>query len=174
MKTQFIKKAMALFSIMSLIFIYSCEKSDDLISDDITGTYIGTLTLNQAGKSSETAKAEAVPATIVINEVGNQIQVHCLTEDFDTTVILDIYHNGDDIMVCLTGDDFENMYGHMYGQGNMMHGNMQHNSSEWMQHLNNEHQEGDEHFGSFDMQHHSFNYTFRMSNGDFHFQGIRQ
>ena len=117
MKTQFIKKAMALFSIMSLIFIYSCEKSDDLISDDITGTYIGTLTLNQAGKSSETAKAEAVPATIVINEVGNQIQVHCLTEDFDTTVILDIYHNGDDIMVCLTGDDFENMYGHMYGKG---------------------------------------------------------
>ena len=55
----------------------------------------------------------------------------------------------------------------------MMHGNMQHNSSEWMQHLNNEHQEGDEHFGSFDMQHHSFNYTFRMSNGDFHFEGTR-
>lgn len=173
MRTQFIKKAITLFSIMSLIFIFSCEKSDDLINDDITGTYIGTLILNQSNKSSETAKAEVVPATIVISEVGNQIQVHCLAEAFDTTVILDIYHNGDDIMVCLTGDDFENMYGHMYGQGNMMHGNMQHNGSEWTQHLNNEHQEGDEHFGSFDMQHHSFNYTFRMSNGDFHFQGTR-
>ena len=62
------------------------------------------------------------------------------------------------------------MYGHMMGQGHM-NGNMHNSGSEWMQHLNNEHEDSDEHFGGFDMQHRSFKYTFRMSNGDFHFQG---
>jgi len=70
-------------------------------------------------------------------------------------------------MVCLTGDDFENMYGNMMGGGNMNnHGNG------WMQHLNNNHQEGDEHYGYFNMQH-QFEFTFKMSNGDFHFLGTK-
>lgn len=163
---------MTLFSIMSLILIFSCEKSDDLINNDVTGTYIGTLTSNLSGKLGETAKTEAAPATVVVSEIGNQIQVHCFAEDFDTTVMLAIYNHNDNVMVCLTGEEFENMYGHMLGQGHM-NGNMQNNETEWMHHLNDEHQEGDEHFGSFDMLHHSFNYTFRMSNGDFHFEGIK-
>jgi hypothetical protein len=111
-------------------------------------------------------------ATVVVNRVGNQIQVNCYAEDFDTTIMLGTYNHNDEVMVCLTGEEFENMYGHMLGQGHM-NGNMQNNGTEWMQHLSNEHQEGDEHFGGFDMQHHSFNYTFRMSNGDYHFQGTR-
>ena len=172
MKSQFIKTAMMLFSIMCLIFIFSCEKSDDFVNNDITGTYTGTLTLNLSGISSETAKTEATPATVVVSEVGNQIRVHCFAEDFDTTVMLDIYNFNDNVMVCLTGDEFENMYGHMLGQGHM-NGNMHNNETDWMQHLNNEHQEGDEHFGSFNVQHHTFNYTFRMSDGDFHFQGTK-
>ena len=54
-----------------------------------------------------------------------------------------------------------------------MNGNMQNMSSEWMQHLNNEHQDDDEHFGGFNMQNHSFEYTFKMENGEFHFQGTK-
>jgi hypothetical protein len=170
MKPQIIKTFMIVISITAVILFLSCEKSDDLNNNDVTGTYVGTLTSNLANKSSETSIIQS--ATAVVLRFGNQIQVHCYTEDFDTTVMLDIYDHNDEVMVCLTGEEFENMYGHLLGQGHM-NGNMQNNGTDWMQHLNNEHQEGDEHFGGFDMQHHTFNYTFRMSNDDFHFQGVK-
>lgn len=172
MKTQIIKNLKVIFTLTLVLILFACEKNDVLNDDQITGSYIGTISTDVSGKSSISATSK--PATADISMFGNQIEVHCYGEEFDIRIILDVYHNGDDIMVCLTGDDFENMYGHMYGQDNMMHGNIQHNGSEWMQHLNNEHQEGDEHFGSFDMQHHTFNYTFQMSNGDFHFQGTKK
>jgi hypothetical protein len=170
MKTQGVKNWKSLLTIIIVILFVSCQKSDDIGYNDVTGTYVGTLTSNLANKSSEIVVTK--DATVVVSSVGNQIQVNCYAEDFDTTFMLGTYDNNDEVMVCLTGEEFENMYGHMLGQGHM-NGNMQNNGTEWMQHLNNEHQEGDEHFGGFDMQRHSFNYTFRMSNGDFHFQGIK-
>lgn len=170
MKTQSIKNWKCFLTIIIVILFVSCQKSDDIGYNDVTGTYVGTLTSNLANKSSEIVVTK--DATVVVNRVGNQIQVNCYAEDFDTTIMLGTYNHNDEVMVCLTGEEFENMYGHMLGQGHM-NGNMQNNGTEWMQHLNNEHQEGDEHFGGFDMPHHSFNYTFRMSNGDYHFQGIK-
>ena len=179
MKTQLLKNWNILYLIAVIIIIFSCEKSDDLGSNDVTGTYIGTLTSNLSSRtsntnlSSKTSNTETIlPATLVVSSFGDQIKVHCIAENFVTTVMLDIYNHNDNVMVCLTGEEFQNMYGHMLGQGNM-NGQMQNNGSGWAQHLNNEHQEGDEHFGSFDMQHHSFNYTFRMNDGDFHFQGAK-
>ena len=170
MKTQGVKNWKSLLTIIIVILFVSCQKSDEIGYDDVLGTYVGTLTSNLANKSSEIVVAK--DATVVVSSVGNQIQVHCFAEDFDTTIMLGTYDHNDEVMVCLTGEEFENMYGHMLGQGHM-NGNMQNNGTEWMQHLNNEHQEGDEHFGGFDMQHHSFNYTFKMNNGDYHFQGIK-
>jgi len=170
MKTQLINIWKYFISITIVILLFSCEKSDDLNSYDVTGTYTGILTLDLSSKSSN---AESIkPATVVVSSFGNQIQVHCFADDFDATAILDIYNHNDNIMVCLTGEEFENMYGHMLGQDHM-NSNMQNNDTDWMQHLNKEHQDGDEHFGSFDMQHQSFNYTFRINNRDFHFEGIR-
>ena len=153
--------------LISLTFI-ACNNSDDILSNEIVGTYEGTLTLD-SGKSVESAKTLNGIATAVVNMVGDRIEVHCFGDNFDTTVMLDIYHNGDEINACLTGDEFEQMYGHMLGQ-NHMNGN----GSEWMQHLNNDHQVGDEHFGGFNMPKNSFNYTFRTENGGFHFQGVKQ
>ncbi|WP_142785823.1 hypothetical protein [Changchengzhania lutea] len=176
MKTQLFKNWKFLLSIMIIILFFSCEKSDDLINNDVTGTYIGTLTTDLSlsnNRSSETTKAQPIPATVVVSEVGNQIQVYCFAEDFETTIILDTYDHYENVKVCLTGEAFENMYGHMLGQGHM-NGNMQHNGTGWMEHLSDEHQEDDEHFGSFDMQHHSFNYLFRMDDRDFYFEGIKK
>ena len=170
MKTQLINILKFFISITIVILLFSCEKGDDLNNYDVTGTYSGTLTSDLSSKSSN---AESInPATVVVSNFGNQIQVRCFAEDFDTSVILDIYNHNDDVMVCLTGEEFENMYGHMLGQGNM-NNHMQNNDTDWIQHLNNEHLVGDEHIGSFDMQHHTFNYTFRMNNGDFHFEGLK-
>jgi hypothetical protein len=173
MKKIILRSFIGLFSLVLLLF--TCEKNDVINDEDFTGTYIGTISTDILNKSS---KADtSIPAIADISMFGDQIQVHCYAEDFDTTIMLDIYHDGNNIMVCLTGDDFENMYGHMLGQGHMgggMMGHMQNNESEWMHHLNDEHQEGDEHFGNFNMQHHTFNYTFQMNEGDFHFQGIKE
>lgn len=161
-----------LFSFTLLTFIVSCEKSDDLINNDIAGTYEGTLTID-LGKKTDNSKTTNNIATAIVSMVGDQIEVHCFGDNFDTTIMLDIYENGSDISVCLTGTEFENMYGHMVGQSNM-NGNMQNMDSEWMQHLNNDHQSGDEHFGGFDMQHHSFNYTFTTDHGNYHFEGTKK
>lgn len=171
MKKHLLGNLKTILSISFVLLLFSCEKSDDLNLDEITGTYIGTITTDISSKSSGTQKTVQT-AIAVVSDVGGQIEVHCYDEDFDITIMLDFYHHNDSINVCLTGNDFENMYGHKSGHGDM-NGNMQSNGTEWMQHLNNEHQNGDEHFGGFDMQDHSFNYTFKMDNGDFHFQGIK-
>ncbi|REE80299.1 hypothetical protein BX611_1941 [Lutibacter oceani] len=149
----------------------ACDKNDDVAYNDVVGVYKGTLTTNIAGKSSS-SKVNNI-ATAEVTMVGDQIEVHCFNDDFDTTIMLNLFEDGNMMNTCLTGSDFENMYGHMMGQGNM-NGNMSNMGSQWMQHLNNEHQDGDEHFGGFNMQNHSFEYTFKMENGEFHFQGQKK
>jgi hypothetical protein len=159
MKTLLIGNIRILFSVAIIVSLFACEKNDDLNLGDVSGTYIGTLTGDFRSIQ---------PATTVVSNIGDHIEIHCFAENFDTTITLDIYNNADRMMVCLTGEEFENMYGHMLGEGNMNH-----HGSDWMQHLNDEHQEGDEHFGFFDMQLLTFEFTFQMDNGNFHFQGTR-
>tara|TARA_R110001583_G_scaffold39260_9_gene126002 strand:+ start:4114 stop:4629 length:516 start_codon:yes stop_codon:yes gene_type:complete len=150
------------------ILFTACNNHNDLEYSDVVGVYEGTLTNDVAGKSIS-SKSNNI-ATAVVTMVGNKIEVHCYNDDFDTTIMLNIYEDGDIINTCLTGTDFEDVYGHMMGQSNM-NGNMQNMDSEWMQHLNNEHKDNDEHFGGFNMQNSSFDYTFKMETGDFHFKG---
>jgi hypothetical protein len=56
------------------------------------------------------------------------------------------------------------MYGHMLGEGHNggMMDDMHESETEWMHHMDEEHDEGDGHFGGFDMGNHSFSYTFQM------------
>ena len=165
MKTRIERKLMVVFAFTLALVLFACQKSDDINYDEITGSYIGAISTIGSNPTS-------TAATTAVSRLGDQIEVHCYGEDFDATIILDVFQNGNDIMVCLTGEDFEHMYGHEPGHSNW-NWNGPHHDSDWMQHLNNEHQQGDEHFGNFDMQHHTFNYTFQMSNGDFHFQGTK-
>jgi hypothetical protein len=84
-------------------------------------------------------------------------------------------------MVCLTGDDFEQHYGHMLGHGHMgggMMSDLRNGETHWMHHLSDEHASGDEHFGGFDMQEGSFTYSFIMMDGSqpfyLRFYGVKQ
>jgi hypothetical protein len=162
MKLKNIKSIASILLIAISVVFISCDKNDDISYSDVVGTYEGTLTID-SGKSAESAKTLNSTATAVVRMMGDQIEVHCFGDNFDTTIMLDLYHDGDAINVCFTGDEFEEMYGHMNGNG-----------SEWMQHLNNDHQDGDEHFGGFNMKHHSFNYMFETDNGNFHFEGTKK
>ena len=168
MKTQIIKTIKASITLALVLIMFACDNSTDMTDSEVTGVYQGTLTSKSNGLDV------TIPATADITMFGDQIQVHCYGEGFDTSLQLDMYQNGREIMLCLTGDDFENMYGHMLGQGHMGGGrmnDMRNNESEWMHHLNDEHQDGDEHFGHFNMLNHSFNYTFRKGDMDYHFAG---
>ena len=150
----------------TLLFVLAaCDKSE-LISDKvIEGNYIGTLNkIDSLGESILNTEEDAIAE---ITKIGNEtIQVHINSVEVDTTFMLNYYEDINNIRVCFTNDEFENMYGHMLGQGHIsggMMGDMQNNETEWMHHLNDEHQEGDEHFGSFDVQNHTFEYRFEIT-----------
>ena len=169
----------SILKLMSLslfvLVVISCEKDDDLNSIDVAGTYEGTLIADVSGKSSDVSKTNAeTPATADITMVGDQIQVHFYNDDFDTTVMLDGFRDNDDVQVCLTGNDFESMYGHMPAERSGMNDGMMGNTNQWMQHLSDEHQQGDQHFGGFDMSEDKFEYTFNIDSNEYHFQGTKQ
>ncbi|MFO7670075.1 MAG: hypothetical protein R6W31_10490 [Bacteroidales bacterium] len=161
-----------------LVLFTACDK-EEINEPIIEGVYIGTLTGLQT-KSTDGA-TESKTATSEITITGeNEIQVHCYSENFDTAFVMNYYMANDSAYVCYTGNDFEEMYGHMLGGGHMggMMDDMHDGETEWMHHMDDEHEEGDEHFGGFNMANHSFSYTFQMDRNDslddLHFQGIKQ
>jgi len=165
-------------AVVLLVLFTACQKKETN-ETTVEGVYKGTLTGLQT-KSTEGA-AETNTATTEINITGeNAIQVHCYSENFDTTFVMNYYMDIHSTYVCNTGDDFEKIYGHMLGEGHMggMMNDMHDGETEWMHHLSEEHDDGDEHFGGFDMTNHRFSYTFQMNKGDssddLHFQGIKK
>ncbi len=164
---------------VALLVLFTACKKEETNESIFEGIYEGTLTGSQI-KSTEGA-AESKPATTEITIIGeNEILVHCYSDSFDTTFVLNYYHHNDSTYVCYNGDDFEEMYGHMLGDGHMggMMDDMHDGETEWMHHMSEEHDDGDQHFGGFDMANHSFSYTFQMNKSDssenLHFQGIKQ
>ncbi|MEY8021357.1 hypothetical protein AB8P51_11030 [Muriicola sp. SD30] len=164
------------------VFVFAaCEKSEEPFVDLIEGTYVGTLTDNVGLKGGSTSKIIEEAFAEITKIRKGIIEVHLYNVKLDTTFMLDYYEDMDSINVCLTGDEFENMYGHMLGRGHMSGGmmnDMRNDETEWVHHLNDEHQEGDEHFGGFDMQNHTFRYRFNLLDGgiskEFQFEGQKE
>lgn len=158
----------------TMLIVSSCNKTDNFPTaidyiNDITGDYEGSFTISGSGENS-TAYAE------ITHLSGNEIQIHCYGEILDTSFMMDIYANHDSIMVCATGNDFEETYGHMQGENHMNHhGN---NENEWEHHMGDDHEVNDQHFGGFNISHHSFDYTFIIASDNsteyIRFVGVRQ
>jgi len=153
---------------LSVVVLAACEKSDNVSVPEIEGTYVGTLTGFENAKGNTGVNTNEA-AIAEIRKTGNElIEVHLYSDGMDTTFVLNHYENNNSVLVCLNGDDFENMYGHMLGQGHGnggMMGDMQNGETEWTHHLSDEHQEGDEHYGGFEMQTHTFDYQLNMMDG---------
>lgn len=183
------------FVALAIFALASCNKTDDFSVNTIEGRYVGTITETGSLKS---ASGNVYSATADVSKLKEgEIQVHCFGGDIDTTFMLNYFENHDSVMVCLEGDDFDEMYGHMNSGGMMggtnggmmggtntgtntgmmggTQGNHQsQNGTEWQNHMSSLHQAGDEHFGGFDMMGKSFGYTFKMPNGDMTFQGTKK
>jgi len=175
-------RVLIMMSVAALIGLSSCEKSDDLSDSTFEGTYRGSLTYESSLKSSPVASNGMSEATAEISDLGDgQIEVHCFGEEMDTTFILNGYEHDNMLMVCLDGEAFERMYGHMMGGGHMnnnhsggMMGGHSNGNTAWTDHMDREHSEGDEHFGGFNMTDHTFDYTIKAGHGDYHFIGTRK
>jgi hypothetical protein len=174
-------RLITIITIMITLVFIGCEDSDSFPNSAIAGTYVGTISNSNDAKYKDYLKTED-EAVANITIIGNNlIQVHLYDVEIDTTFIVNYYDDMDSVNVCFSGDDFESMYGHMLGQGHSnggMMGDMKQNETEWMHHLNDEHQEGDEHYGSFDMQNHTFSYQFTKWEAglthDLQFQGVKK
>lgn len=154
-----------LIATVSLV-VLSCTKTPDDLKEGIEGTYVGTITRTTSLKSAQADTGGPDQGIAEVTLKGDhQIEVHCVGNEIDTTFMLDYYLHHDSAYVCLTGEDFEHMYGHMLGAGHMgggMMGDIGEGETEWMHHLMDEHVEGDEHFGGFDMHMGTFTYSIRM------------
>jgi len=150
----------------ALFVVVSCTKTNNNDMNNIEGTYYGIFSRKTSLKSAQTDSSGVDHGTAEITKVGeNLIEVYCHGDEIDTTFMLNYYMQNDSALVCLTGDDFENMYGHMLGAGHMgggMMGDIGDEESEWMHHLNDEHKPGDVHFGGFDLKMGTFTYSLRM------------
>ena len=145
--------------LITLLFI-ACSKENSVSEreylSEVQGTYEGSLSINNKNTT---------PATAEVSLTNNdQLEIHCFGEMLDTTIVMEAYENGDSIMLCTTGNDFEHEYGHMGGNYHMM--DMMDSESEWEHHMNTDHQEGDEHYGGFNMMNGSFEYTFKKMHND--------
>ena len=146
--------------------IASCEKDKGETVDSVEGTYKGTLAQINSVKNNDNSIVQT--ATAEITKTGERnITVYCYGEGFDTTIVLNYFHGNDTVPVCMTGDAFQNQYGHMYGGGHMggdMMDDMHDGETEWMHHMSDEHDENDQHFGGFSNHFRSFEYNFQMNN----------
>ncbi|NQU80332.1 MAG: hypothetical protein HQ543_02285 [Bacteroidetes bacterium] len=149
------------------VFLSACSKDEIQETErrqEITGFYTGFYSNVPLSVSHDSAAQADIIAT-----GDGEISVHCFGEALDTTFVLNYYEHNDSVMVRLTGEEFEHVYGHMLGSGHMMGGMMGdklNSETEWMHHLDDEHKEGDEHYGWFDMMDHTFGYRFQMIDGD--------
>ena len=171
----------SMIAALTFFVLAACNRTEDTSTKSIEGTYIGSLTTDGSKRVSVVVSGNESATAEVTKTDDGLVKVHCFGDELDTTFLLNYYENYDSVMVCLTGDDFNLMYGHMKGQGHMtggMMGDIVPGETEWMHHMYDEHQEGDEHFGGFDMISHTFGYSFKMMEGDstyyLKFQGVKQ
>ena len=168
------KRVIVAGAILAVVIIgfTACEKAEDLKVNGIEGVYEGTFSVSNSLKAAAPDTGHHGTAEISLMN-DTLMEVHCFGVDIDTTFMLGYYEHNDSILVCLTGDDFEHMYGHMLGEGHMgeghmgggMMGDIQNGETQWIHHMNDEHGEGDEHFGEFDMHEMTFTYSFKMMDG---------
>jgi len=184
-------------AVAGTFFAASCNKDNKapgdpgstiILADEVTGTYSGDL------KNSTTNQTQ--PATLTVSAVNDTVvTLHCVATDFDTTITLRLYENGDKMMVCYTGQNFSNQYGHDLDESRDFCNNKpngwendwchDHNCwnngdqwNAWTNHQNAQHQENDVHFGDFDLNNNACDYSFQVNTGNTtwsqSFTGVKQ
>tara|TARA_R110002050_G_scaffold33007_2_gene84462 strand:+ start:51138 stop:51647 length:510 start_codon:yes stop_codon:yes gene_type:complete len=140
---------------LTLIFLGSCSKKSEQVdlTKDVVGTYQGKLS------NSVTTVQDSSTAVISYHN-DYTVEVHCFGGDLDTTFLLELYPEGNEMMVCATGDAYYKEYGHQKSSHNHMMSNG--GMMTWKNHMSDDHNATDTHYGNFDTQTHFFDYTIKM------------
>src|SRR6056297_3587169 len=108
--TQFIVKT-SMLAVISFLVFTACEKQEETSVQSIEGTYVGTLT-REDGLKHLTQSEQNTNATAMVQQTEDGvIEVRFQGHMLDTSMVLNHYNHHDSVKVCLTGNDFENMYG---------------------------------------------------------------
>jgi len=153
------KSILFTMSILFAVWLTSCSKTPQpsaFSASQVAGTYQGFLTATNF-KTAGTADVSSLNDSMV--------SIHCYDSvGFDTTFMMQLYQNGDSVMLCSTGQAFFNQYGrYMNSMGSMMGGGS--GMNEWQRFMNAQNDPGNGNYGSFDMNHGSFYYPFSDSTG---------
>nr|NQU90280.1 hypothetical protein [Bacteroidota bacterium] len=169
------KQALILLTVVFLIpFLFvACEKekteNPTNLTTDVTGTYKGSITPSNDPDKSQDAIIEITRAD------ENTVYLNMMSDILDTTFMLNLYENEDSIMVCFTEERFYEEYGHQLDEGHHMMG--EGDDWSWMHHMVEQHQTGEEHFGGFELDHHTFSYSIIPVNEPdvyYQFEGIKE
>ena len=172
---NFTKKSILVIVLISTLVYSGCENNEEESAQAVDGTYVGTLSSVNAFKDELKSKNASLTATTEILTIGkNTLQIHCYNDILDTTFVMNYYHHRDSDYVCYIGTAFRNAYGHMIDGRHMgwMMADIRNGETEWTHHMNDEHKNGDKHYGGFNMKDHSFDYTFTHHYND-DFDGMR-
>jgi hypothetical protein len=185
-----IKVIFLMAAVIGFLF-YSCNKEEEAplpntLASSVIGKYTGTL--------KSTATNQSSPATLNVTLINDSlVSMHCLSYNFDSTFTMQLYQNYDSIMVCHTGQEFYNEYGHnrnnydfctnrqsgwennawmndgnCWGNMNQGWGNSNWAGTDqwnaWTNHMNTQHNQNDNHFGGFNPNMNSCIYKFSIEN----------
>jgi hypothetical protein len=149
------KTILFVITIVAVAFLASCRKTPQQPLSKaaaVSGTYSGSIT-SDGVKTTSVAHVE--PLT------DSTVSIHCFDDSLgmDTTFVMQLFENGDSVMLCSTGEDFYNQYGHnMYDMMDDMMGSS--GMTEWERFMDAQHDPGNGHYGSFDRMNGHFNYPF--------------
>jgi len=172
----------AIVLIASAVIISACNKDEtkdvdpvnESLASNVEGTFTGTL------KNTNTNQSR--PATLTVTVLNDSVvTMHCIADNFDSSTTVRLYQNYDSIMVCYTGQNFYNQYGHNLNNNDFCNSmpngwsndwcNNNNNCwggedhwNAWTNHLNTQHNENDPHFGGFNTESMSCYYSFLVNN----------
>ena len=165
-----------LLLVIMILSISGCDKNEEPELDSIDGIYTGSIR-----EESATNLNSKAPYSFIVGEIttmGNQLEFHCYGEGIDITMMLEYFEHHENTMVCLTGNDYSDLYGHRHGAGMVSGMGMNHMSSgntDWERHLSTSHNQDDPHFLSgFNMNDGTFNCTFDWNGATVTFTGKKQ
>jgi hypothetical protein len=171
--------------LFSVTLFSSCEEIESLnstediepLASEVIGSYSGTLTNSITNQST--------PAQLTVTmENDSLVSINCTTDDFDSTIVMQLYQNNDSIMLCDTGQNFYNEYGHDLDSSDYCTDDSgdwdddddnwnndddnwsgENNWTAWTNHMNTQHDPNDIHFGGFNIKDNSCNISFSINNG---------
>jgi hypothetical protein len=170
-----------IFIVATLIMFVNtaCDEVEESGDISIEGIYIGTMTFESNLIANTDKMKDNLNAIAEVTQFNNnQIEVYFYGDEFEKLVLFNIYDHKNNIMICESYDKFEQKNGHPPEDEHLTKEtvcDIRNDETEWIHHKNEKHEEISEYFfGSLNLKLQSFDYSFNMNNGVYHFQGSKE